>query len=125
MAWNRGKAGMHGDRRMSVTDSLATAVLGADYATPRKARKPVQRGPKPADAPRRSRPAIKEPDELLLEVRRLREQAGFSIGQIREHARHLGFELSADRAYSICNYTTRAHLIPAAGAPPYLEKAAP
>ena len=104
--------GMHLARGLHLRNSLVTAVLGTDYATPR-AKKPEKV---------KTRPPSKGPDELVLEVRRLREQVGFSISQIREHARHLGFELTAERVHQLCEYTTRSHLVPAANAAPYLER---
>lgn len=105
-----------------ICDSLITSVLGANYATKRKAKPIPRQGPAAADAPRRSSAPTKGADAELLEVRRLREQCGMTTPQIREHMRSLGVELSVDRVNGICNYTTRSHLIPAANALPYLER---
>lgn len=102
-------------RRLPIRDSLVTAVLGADYSTPRKVTKIRKKGSSPP----------KGPDELILEIRRLHEQSGMQPVQIAKHLEAFGFDVPANRVRNICEYTTRAHLVPLQGASPYITKAAP
>jgi hypothetical protein len=95
-----------------VRESLVSSVLGASYATPRKT-KPVKI---------QGRPAGKEPDHVILEIRRLYEQHGMSPMQIRQHLAGFGIDVSAERIGHIGRYATRSHLVPAEGAEPYLTK---
>lgn len=121
----REPGGTHLDRKTSLRDSLITSVLGADYATPRPPKKNRNKGPAPANAPRRSSAAVKGSDEMILEVRRLREQENMGVAAIAKHMTELGHPMDLHRARGICEYTTRSHLIPAANAAPYITKAAP
>jgi hypothetical protein len=122
----REPGGMSVERKTGLRDSLITAVLGADYATPRLKKKNLNKGPAPANAPRRSSAPVKGSDEVILEVRRLREQEGLNPSAIAKRMTELGHPMDLHRARGICEYTTRAHLIPADNASPYITtKAAP
>ncbi len=101
-----------------LSNSLVTAVLGSDYATPRAKRPPQRRGLLPGAVPRPGA-ATKEHDTVILEVRRLFEIEGLGCATIRKHMSSLGIEMTIDRVHSIVNYTTRAHLIPTQGSKPY------
>lgn len=102
-------------RRLGVSDSLVTAILGAGYATPRVVRKERKRGS----------PQKVGDDALILEVRRLREQLGMTGKAIRTHLLGLGISMTNDRVCSICEYQTRSSLVPAPGAAPYITKQGP
>lgn len=102
-------------RPLTIRDSLIAAVLGADYSTPRVV--------KPQKA--KTRPPSKGSDEMVLEVRRLRELGGLAPSAIQAHMADLGYGLSLDRINQLIQYQTRSHLIPAQGAEPYITKAAP
>lgn len=102
-------------RHNPLRDSLISKVLGANYASPRVIR------PKKVKA----RPPGKGIDEMVLEVRRLREQEAMMPVQIMAHMAELGHPLSLDRIHQLIAYNTRSHLVPTPGAKPYITKAAP
>lgn len=110
-------------RVLGVSDNLIQSVLGRDYG------RPLERTPpRPPEAfsgpkPRRTRsPGPKEPDQVLLEIRRLREDLGMKPGEIRDLLRKHGYELTISRIENIFRYTTRAHLVPQSGHPSYLTE---
>lgn len=96
---------------LGIRSSLVSAVLGDEQATPK------------AKAPERKRgsPATKDDDNVLLEVRRLREQQGMSPGRIAAHLTSIGYPMNEPRARQIAEYYTRGHLVPTPGAEPYLQ----
>lgn len=96
-----------------VSDKLVTAVLGADYATPRV---------KPRGAPRKKR-ASKFDDNVILEVRRLAEQQIMRPRHIVETLRAMGHDINTNQVAAWTLYQTRAHLVPTANAQPYLPTA--
>ena len=93
------------------------SLLAAQPAAPRS------RTPRPAmvvHGPKLVRASLgakqtKEPDWVILEIRRLRETRGMSPGCVRMHFARLGHELTENRIRSVMAYTTRAHLVPDAG----------
>lgn len=98
-------------RANHISDSLARALWASLPPTPKPAPKPG-RG-------RHTRPPTKEPDKVLLEVRRLRESQGFMPAQIQHHMAQLGVNLSTARVYQILSYQVRAHLVPEITTRPY------
>jgi hypothetical protein len=92
--------------------SLVAAVLGADYATPKRPAKPRKI---------HSRPPSVHGDELLLEVRRLREHVGMKPKSILAHMQSLGHELTANQISNWLEYRTRAHLVPDMRDEPYSQ----
>lgn len=72
---------------------------------------------------RRGSPTPKYPDEVILEVRRLREECGWTCRVI---AQRLGqdhnLDLTSRTVDQICRYSTRAHLVPEPGRKsPYIQ----
>jgi hypothetical protein len=65
----------------------------------------------------------KEPDEVILEVRRLRETHGMTQRRIAQTMfERYGVLLNLRRIWAIYEYETRAHLVPTAGRKePYLQ----
>lgn len=107
---------VHGVRSvLGLSPGLVRSVMSSLPPLPKQ--KPKQKG--------RKGPAGKGSDEMILEVRRLREQRGMTCGQIRVHMADLGFKLTAERILQIVEYSTRSHLVPAANAAPYLSKEKP
>lgn len=102
---------MRNFRANFISDSLARALWASLPPTPKPAPKPG-RG-------RHTRPPTKEPDKVLLEVRRLRESQGFMPAQIQHHMAQLGVNLSTARVYQILSYQVRAHLVPEITTRPY------
>jgi len=68
-------------------------------------------------------PPAKHPDEVVLEVRRLKEQCRMSRVDIVKALAALGIQASKDDVDRYVNYATRAHLVPAEGAEPYVRAA--
>lgn len=58
------------------------------------------------------RPKVKEPDELILLIRGLREHQELAISQIIKYVSIGGTKLTESRVWNIVQYTTRVHLIP-------------
>lgn len=98
---------------LGISPGLRRSLLASLPPTPRP-----EKTPKKPDG-RRGAPRIKEPDEVVLEVRRLWEQGGLSLTQIKIHLSALGVEIDRERIRNLCNYTTRSHLVPQAGASAY------
>lgn len=94
-----------------LRDALARSLWASLPPTPRQAPKPG-RG-------RHSRPPTKEPDNVLLEVRRLRETHGWMPARIQAQMAQLGVNLSTERINQILEYQTRAHLVPEITTRPY------
>lgn len=104
-----------------LADSLARRLWATLPAPPAPPPRPptVVHGPKVRAAVRH--PFTKGSDELILEVRRLREVEKMFPAQIRDHLRNLGVNLSKERIVQIYQYTTRAHLVPHPKHGPYLK----
>lgn len=105
-----------------LRDSLIQSVLGADYATAPQRREPLP--PRAYHGPNRynGSPPVREPDEVILEIRRLAEQQGMPPSAIRAELASRGIAVDTKRINNIRNYCTRAHLVPQPGASTYLTK---
>ena len=102
-------------------ESLRLAVLGDEYGAvrPRKQCLPADAfsGPKL----RHRGPSGKEPDEVILEIRRLHEDEGANASAISRRLAAAGIHVAPARVDSITRYTTRSHLVPQSGHPPYIN----
>lgn len=96
---------------VGIRPSLINAVLGADYATQRV---------RPKGSKRKTASSTFE-DNVVLEVRRLREQADVKPKQIIETLRAAGHVVTRAQVYAWLQYHTRAHLVPKPGAEPYIK----
>lgn len=112
-------------KKIHLSESLVTSVLGADYATPftRKQTRPASAfsGPKPRGL---GATTAKGPDEMVLEVRRLSEQCGMTISSIAKHISSIGYKISESQVRNLLKYTTRCHLTPEPNHGPYMTAAA-
>jgi hypothetical protein len=54
----------------------------------------------------------KHADSVVLEVRRLKEQEGWTTRTILDHMNSLGHELTMTNMQQWISYITRAHLVP-------------
>lgn len=103
---------------MPFRQSLVDKVLGAP--APRAERKPrVFNGTHPV----RLWTKAKHTDAVMLEVRRLKEQAQMMPRDIVTHLAALDITATREDVIRICSYATRGHLVPDEGAAPYLTKA--
>lgn len=93
------------------------ATLPAPKPKPRPAT--VVHGPKARRV--NSHPVTKGSDDLILEVRRLREVEKMFPAQIRDHLQAMGIRLTKERITQIYLYTTRTHLVPNPRHGPYLK----
>lgn len=94
-----------------LSPSLANrlwATLTAPQPKPRP--EVVVHGPKVRRAT--CHPSTRGSDELILEIRRLREVEKMFPAQIRDRLRSMGFSLTKERITQIYQYTTRTHLVP-------------
>lgn len=66
------------------------------------------------------RPQELPQDQLILEVRRLYEQACLPPMAIHTHITELGHQRSLGWVRQTCQYQNRSHLVPALNAAPYL-----
>lgn len=111
------------EKVLGVSDTLIQSVLGRDYGKPleRKRPRPAESfsGPKPRPA---GSPAAKEPDAVVLEIRRLREDLGMTASQIQASLLGHGYDVPRDRIENIFRYATRAHLVPQSGRSSYLTE---
>lgn len=100
-----------------LSDSLSRHLWATLPPPPAKPPKPptVVHGPKLRSA--YSHPGTKQPDDLLLEARRLHETEGLGAKRIAAK-----LDIPVDRAYQILRYATRAHLVPERRAEPYWTK---
>lgn len=100
----------------AIRQSLVAAIQGADYGKP-PVRRPLRlfNGKQPVQD--RSNAAN---DAMVLEVRRLHEQAGMTPVRITSHLASLGYSKTYSWVSSTCNYYNRSHLLPAANAASYL-----
>lgn len=92
----------HAERTSPLRLSLLNALW---QPTPRKPpKKPDQRCLR-----------VKEPDWVILEVRRLREMRGMTCKNISIHLALQGVAVTPARVISITEYQSRAHLVPEHG----------
>jgi hypothetical protein len=103
-----------------VSEGLRRAVLGDEYGATRQRQKDRPAADFSGPKPRKAGRPVREPDEVILEIRRLYEYEGFTPPQIKKHLATAGIDVATDRAYNITRYTTRAHLVPQSGHPPYI-----
>lgn len=86
-------------------------LLDAQPAEPIKRAAPrICNGPKPRS--HNARPAVREPDWVVLEVRRAHEAGGMPPRLIPPHMASLGYDIGPDRVRALLNYTSRIHLSP-------------
>lgn len=109
-------------RVIGLSDSLIHSVLGRDYGKAIDRRPPRAAEAFSGPRPRGGGPDAKDPDAVILEIRRLREDLGMTASGIQEHLLGLGYHLSRDRIQHIFGYATRAHLVPQSGHPSYLTE---
>lgn len=64
-------------------------------------------------------------DDVILEIRRLHEQASLPARKILAHLTDLGHDRSLGWIYQTIRYHNRSHLVPALGASPYLTESLP
>lgn len=62
---------------------------------------------------------VTQPDGFILEIRRLKEQCGWTNKMIREWASQQGFPIDKARTTSILGYSTRSSLVPEITDKPY------
>lgn len=108
------------DKTLSIRTSLATALWASMPVQVKPA--PVElvvHGPKVRVA--RAHPTCKEPDEVILEVRRLSESENAKPKEIHLRLLAHGFDLTRNRIIQIRQYATRAHLVPSNTTRSYLE----
>ncbi len=98
---------------LGISSGLMRSLEASLPPAPKKP-KPTKRHPG-----RRGSPMVKEPDAVVLELRRLYEQGGMNLAQIKTHMEAFGVSIDRERIRNLCNYTTRSHLVPEAGAAPY------
>jgi hypothetical protein len=109
--------GMQTGTLLPLRSSLIASVLGAAQATPRKRQAIEWNGKNPV------RPGqAKHSDEVILEVRRLKEQKGVMPKAIAAQLTAAGHEISHEDVKRILCYAVRAHLVPAEGAAPYIAE---
>lgn len=107
--------GMQTGTLLPIRGSLVAAILGPSQATARKHKPLAWNGKNPA------RPGqAKHSDDVILEVRRLKEQCGMMPLAIAEHLLAMGHDVPHKDVVRICSYFVRGHLVPAEGAAPYL-----
>lgn len=95
-----------------ISRRLADAVLGDPYAQKKE--------PPKADSRRRG----KHPDNVVLEIRRLREQQAMMPMDIVNHLAGLGYQVPRVEVIRLLTYATRSHLVPEEGAAPYINQPA-
>jgi hypothetical protein len=101
-----------GCHRISTVLPVRPSLLAAISATePPTVRAPIKLGIKHNS---------RHSDNLVLEIRRLREQCRLPIKQITETVTQLGYSISENQIRNYLNYTTRGYLVPAEGAKSYL-----
>ena len=95
-----------------LADSLARRLWATLPAPPAPPPRPptVVHGPKVRRAT--CHPSTRGSDELILEVRRLREVEKMFPAQIRDHLQATGIRLTKERIVQIYQYQSRAHLVP-------------
>lgn len=69
--------------------------------------------------------AVKHDDEVVLEVRRLHEQAHLPPTKILAHLVELGVDINLGDVKRYADYRSRALLIPAENATPYIDRIGP
>lgn len=92
-----------------VSQSLASKVLGEDYATKRVVKKSKYH-----------RGTQKFPMECVLEARRLYEQVGLPLVEVQRRINGHGYNVTITTIRNWCFYTSFRHDEPAENAAPYL-----
>lgn len=112
---------MRNIRANHLEDSLCRRLWATLPPPPVREPRPemVVHGPK-ARRPN-THPVTKGSDDLILEVRRLREVEKMFPAQIRDHLRAMGIRLTKERITQIYQYQSRAHLVPHPQHGPYLK----
>lgn len=100
---------------LPIRRSLIDAVIGAP-APHKRIDIPPAAGASTKSSPK----PVKHSDLVVLEVRRLHEQAGLSKRAVRELLEGKGIAITADDIHRYTQYQTRGALVPAAEAPPYI-----
>lgn len=96
---------------------LSDLVLKKEKLEAREKRVPrIFNGPK-AYIPRKS--LYKRSDSFLLEVRRLYEYEELELKELTEYLQGKGVIIAYSEVSSICQYTTRSHLVPDKRDAPY------
>lgn len=101
---------------LPIKRSLVDAVLGPPQPLKRKGDAPPQAG---ASAKKNGQ-VSKHPDNVVLEIRRLYEQAGLSRVMILELLYSKGIEVAREDIVRYTSYQTRGSLVPSADAAPYI-----
>lgn len=83
---------------------------------------PTPKAEKP-NPTRRGSPAPKYPDNVVLEIRRLREEFGMTFRAISQRLSvDFNIDINSQAIDRFCQYTTRAHLVPEPGrTTPYIN----
>jgi hypothetical protein len=118
-ASNDGVLGSVG-RILPVRASLVAAVMGADLGRANERREKRQfNGLHPV----RDYTKAKHPDNVILEIRRLKEQCQMMPSAIVIHMHQHGHPVTREDVVRILSYATRGYLVPDEGAASYLTKA--
>lgn len=101
-----------------IRQSLVAAVMGPQYGQPSH-----RSEPRTFNGKHEAKPGSAANDRLILEIRRLYEQGGKTPSSIHQHITDLGHHKTRSWVIQTCNYHNRSHLVPAANADSYLQKA--
>lgn len=110
---------MRNRRLVHLRQSLESSLWASTPVVIKPHKEVVVHGPKVRAA--NSRPKTKEPDEVLLEIRRLSDYFKGTSKEIRRHLMQYGIEVTSSRIDQIRHYATRAHLVPSNTTRSYLE----
>lgn len=101
---------------LGIRPSLVTAITEASKEARAKRVPREFSGPKPTG---KTSPA-KHADAIVLEIRRLHEQCGMGATAVARHIASFGVDITKDDARRYIHYQSRALLVPAHDAEPYL-----
>lgn len=96
---------------LPMRDSLLRKLMATTPPEPRKPKKP--KGKKGGEW------NVTQPDGFILEIRRLREQCGWTRARIQQWAAQQGYPINSDRVGKILDYSTRSSLVPDITDKPY------